>query len=305
MILDPNGIAASSGEIAVTEVGGAEKLAAREARGNEITTLLVFRAGGGAPKAVPLSLVARLEEIDLAKVEYSNGRPMVQYREKLMPLIPIETDLKLAETGNRPVLVFADGDHAMGLVVDEIIDIVEDKINVELTSDRPGFMGSAIIAGRATDLLDAGHFLTQAYGDCSARSSSRCRGRGCGRSGVLLGRRQRVLPQSVEPAAVGRGLRRDDRGECAGRDVAVRGRRDVRRDRQRHRDAGDERLRVRARGAGQLALAAHADGRAVVARHARGLRPRPRAGFSDYVAKLDRDRILQILETTLLEGYVS
>src|SRR5262249_38706676 len=147
MILDPNGIAASSGEIAVSETGAAEKIAARDARASELTTLLVFRAGGGAPKAVPLSRVARLEEIDLAKVEYSHGRPMVQYREKLMPLIPIDPAQTLAETGNRPVLVFADGDHSMGLVVDEIIDIVEDRINVELTADRPGFMGSAIIAG--------------------------------------------------------------------------------------------------------------------------------------------------------------
>jgi two-component system chemotaxis sensor kinase CheA len=166
MILDPNGIAASSGEIAVS--AAPEQIAARDARSGDMTdmtTLLVFRAGDGAPKAVPLSLVARLEEIDLAKVEYSHGRPMVQYRDKLMPLIPVEADLKLAQTGKRPVLVFADGDHSMGLLADEIIDIVEDRMNVELTSDRPGFMGSAIIAGRATDLLDAGHFLNRAYGD--------------------------------------------------------------------------------------------------------------------------------------------
>src|SRR5258707_9655406 len=128
MILDPNGIAASSGEIAVTDSGAAEKVAARDARSSEVTTLLVFRAGGGAPKAVPLSLVARLEEIDLKSVEYSHGRPMVQYREKLMPLIPISADQTMGETGTRPVLVFADGDHSMGLVVDEIIDIVEDKL---------------------------------------------------------------------------------------------------------------------------------------------------------------------------------
>src|SRR5262249_26217971 len=50
MILDPNGIAASSGEIAVTETAGSDKLAARDSRGADVTTLLVFRAGGGAPK---------------------------------------------------------------------------------------------------------------------------------------------------------------------------------------------------------------------------------------------------------------
>ncbi|MBI3513772.1 MAG: chemotaxis protein CheA, partial [Proteobacteria bacterium] len=165
MILDPNGIAASSGEIAVTDSGAAEKIAARDARNSEVTTLLVFRAGGGAPKAVPLSLVARLEEIDLKSVEYSHGRPMVQYREKLMPLIPIDPDQKLADSGNRPVLVFADGEHSMGLVVDEIIDIVEDRLAIEVASDVPGVLGSAVIKGHATEIIDVGHFLPLAFED--------------------------------------------------------------------------------------------------------------------------------------------
>ena len=64
----------------------------------------------------------------------------------------------------------------MGLVVDEIIDIVEDKLNVELAAERPGFLGSAIVAGRATDLIDAGYFLTQAYGDWFMASSARVDG---------------------------------------------------------------------------------------------------------------------------------
>ena len=42
------------------------------------------------PKAVPLSLVTRLEEIDARKIELSNGRHMVQYRGQLMPLVQHE-----------------------------------------------------------------------------------------------------------------------------------------------------------------------------------------------------------------------
>src|SRR3546814_2816062 len=53
----------------------------------------------------------------------------------------------------------------MGLVVDEIVDIVEDRINVEGRPDSPALMGSAVIAGKATDVIDAGHYLTQAFGD--------------------------------------------------------------------------------------------------------------------------------------------
>ncbi|CAK0747010.1 hypothetical protein CCP2SC5_1430006 [Azospirillaceae bacterium] len=60
----------------------------------------------------------------------------------------------------------------MGLIVDEIVDIVEEKLTVQLTSERPGLMGSAIIAGKATDVLDAGFYLTQAYKDWFGSASS-------------------------------------------------------------------------------------------------------------------------------------
>jgi two-component system chemotaxis sensor kinase CheA len=53
----------------------------------------------------------------------------------------------------------------MGLVVDEIIDIVQDKLTIELASTRPGLMGSAIIRGKATEIVDVGHFLVQADAD--------------------------------------------------------------------------------------------------------------------------------------------
>jgi two-component system chemotaxis sensor kinase CheA len=165
MILDPNGIAASTGEMTVTESHQREAAAAQTSHADERTALLVFRAGAGGPKAVPLSLVARLEEFDLAKIEYSHDQPMVQYREQLMPLVPIDPTYKLGTEGRQPVLVFSDRDRAMGLIVDEIVDIVEDQIKVQLGTDRPGFLGSAIIGGHATDIIDAGYYLTRAYGD--------------------------------------------------------------------------------------------------------------------------------------------
>src|SRR3546814_19587258 len=53
----------------------------------------------------------------------------------------------------------------MGLIVDEIVDIVEQHLNVELSADRRGKLGSAIIAGRANDVLDDGFYLIQAFQD--------------------------------------------------------------------------------------------------------------------------------------------
>jgi len=53
----------------------------------------------------------------------------------------------------------------MGLMVEEIIDIIEDYISVQISSDRPGFLGSSIIRNKATDIIDVGYFLKNAYRD--------------------------------------------------------------------------------------------------------------------------------------------
>jgi two-component system chemotaxis sensor kinase CheA len=162
MILDPNGIAAATGEVTLTQTAAREQTVARSTGRDQRTSLLVFRAGSESPKAVPLALIARLEEIDCKEVEYANGKPVVQYRGKLMPLITIDPGYRIASEGRQPVLVFADNDNAMGLVVDEIVDIVEDELKIELVLDQPGLIGSAIVAGKATELIDAGFFLNQA-----------------------------------------------------------------------------------------------------------------------------------------------
>jgi len=166
MILDPNGIAtvanASAGDHKADE---AEQLEVRKAEAEDTESLLVFRAGGDNPKAVPLSLVARLEEIDVADVEISDGRHMVQYRGALMPLIMADDRMSLVEEGRQPVLVFTDREYTMGLAVDEILDIVEDKLDIKLASEQPGFVGSAVIGGKASEVIDVAHFLSLAFSE--------------------------------------------------------------------------------------------------------------------------------------------
>lgn len=165
MILDPNGIAAATGEVAMAEDPMDTDSERQVAHGQEAVAMLVFKAVNDSPKAVSLALVARLEEIDLTKIEISNDQYVVQYRGQLMPLIRMEGAQELGNEGRQPVLVFSDRDRSMGLVVDEIIDIVEDHVNVELSATRSGYIGSAVIASKATDIVDVGFYLTQASKD--------------------------------------------------------------------------------------------------------------------------------------------
>ncbi len=166
MIIDPNGIAqkvAAESGAAVTQEDEAVTVA--DLVGDQVTTMLVFRAGSEELKAVPLSLVTRLEDIDVATIERSNNRNLVQYRGVLMPLIYIDGATGHKESGQQPILVFTDEHRSMGLVVDEIVDIVEDRLNVEIASDKPGIVGSAVVKGKATEVIDIGYYLPQAFDD--------------------------------------------------------------------------------------------------------------------------------------------
>jgi two-component system chemotaxis sensor kinase CheA len=159
MIIDPNGLARELGIVGNAQQYRipAEELTARAA--DPLAALLLFRAGSDGLKGAPLSLITRLEEIEGKTIEFADNRHVVQYREQLMPLIPVSESVRIRKEGRQPVLVFSAGNGSIGLAVDEIVDIVEDKLQIEIASERPGVLGSAIVRGEATEIIDVGHFL--------------------------------------------------------------------------------------------------------------------------------------------------
>lgn len=176
MILDPNGLA---GEI----VSAMEEEAVHDTASASVTELaqqtqrlLLVRAGGTEPKAVPLALVTRLEEFDPETIETTNDRQVVQYRGRLMPIVPLGSEIRCTEGQRLPVLVFAENHTAIGLAVDQIVDVVEERVDMQMSSDKQGVIGSAIIKGKATDVVDIAWYLDQSRaGDIQRRSASRRR----------------------------------------------------------------------------------------------------------------------------------
>ena len=165
MIIDPNGLAQLAAVRAEKsgQVGAiGDKVVNQEA---SMASLLLVRAGAQGIKAVPLSLVTRLEELASADLEELNGRPVVQYRGALIPIVYANDEVERRDSGKQPLLIFSDGPRIMGLVVDEIVDIVQTELNVQLASGAPDIVGGAIINGIATEILDVGHFMTKAFGD--------------------------------------------------------------------------------------------------------------------------------------------
>ena len=169
MILDPAGIARASGVGGGADNKMMKPETVEDLASPESLALLLFRANGTERMAVPLNLVARLENIPRDKIEQSSGAFVTQYRGRLMPLLSIAGPLGADPSDEIPatqsLLVFADGERSMGLMVDEIVDVVEDRLDIELASAREGSLGTAIIGGLATNVLDTGYWLARASRD--------------------------------------------------------------------------------------------------------------------------------------------
>jgi two-component system chemotaxis sensor kinase CheA len=248
--------------------------------------------------AVPLGLVARLEDIPRDTIELSCGAPVTQYRGKLMPLVSLSGVTDDAAP-RQPLLVFTDRDRSMGLMVDEIIDVVEDRLNIELSAARPGMLGTAVIAGHATDVLDTGYWLTQAWQDWFRFNPTRASADGIRR--VLVVEDSAFFRQLLMPTLSAAGFHVTTAASATEalhlRDGGVMFDAIVSDIEMPDMDGLQFAAAVRAGGAWvnlpMIALTAHAEPRDIEAGRD--------AGFTDYVAKFQREALVSSLQQCLSE----
>jgi two-component system chemotaxis sensor kinase CheA len=166
LILDVSGICQLSG-IHGGAATGSEAAAEGESSEQESQSFLLFSAGTHERLAVPLGLVARLEEFEPRTVERAAGRLMVQYRGSILPLMPLASVLdgvpEITREFREPVrvVVFSDGNRSVGVLVDQILDIVEGDLSTRRAAARPGILASFVLGGRITDLMDLSHVLRE------------------------------------------------------------------------------------------------------------------------------------------------
>jgi two-component system chemotaxis sensor kinase CheA len=160
LILDPGGI---SRELGVEKSGEQKSKVVKDTHPRaHRTRLLLFRTGDGLPKVLPLSLLSRIEMVDAARIERSDGRYLMLHQGKLMPLLPTSQTRELSNK-QHPVLVITADNHMIGLLVDEIVDIVEDDLAVQLPSLTNDLVGAAEIKGEAVEMIDVTYYLQAAY----------------------------------------------------------------------------------------------------------------------------------------------
>jgi two-component system chemotaxis sensor kinase CheA len=168
LILDVLSIAQKAGVVRAVRERAAHEEAVpgfeSGASGNSSTALL-FSLGASGRMAVPLSDLARLEEFAPDEFEWTGDEEVVQYREEIMRVIRLKEILPERRSVQRgvadvenddriPVIVYSLPEGSVGLVVDQIIDIVEECLDVQRPPTRSGVLGSVVVDGRVTEILD-------------------------------------------------------------------------------------------------------------------------------------------------------
>jgi len=131
--------------------------------------LFIFEGPNKVTMAVPLDLVSRIEKIPYSNIVRTGVRNMVQYRDVIMPLLflssffsdpcnpwrcPPENELPISEEGTLPVLVYAHKGCLIGVVINDILDVVETDITIQGAKDHDGVLGTAVVRNEIVEFLD-------------------------------------------------------------------------------------------------------------------------------------------------------
>lgn len=144
----------------------------RTASSEEKQSLLLFDVGDQRQMVIPLSMVARLEEVAHSEVEWTGNQEVVQYRGQIMLLIRVASYVAASQSAEplkskngqdaMQVVVYSEHGRSVGLVVGRIRDIVQQTLDVQRQVHQNGVIGSTVIQNRVTDLLDVAGIIQQA-----------------------------------------------------------------------------------------------------------------------------------------------
>ncbi|MDA8116576.1 MAG: chemotaxis protein CheW [Actinomycetota bacterium] len=164
LILDVIGLARRANVVTEnSDRAAAEATADAAEDGSSVSSLLIVRVGEDRQLAVPLAQVARLEEFEASRLEQAESRQVVQYRGRILPLIDLAQFMgvpaTLAASANVPMVVARAGNRRVGLIVDEIVDIVSQAVRLQPISERLGVVGTAVVDSKVTSILDVSELV--------------------------------------------------------------------------------------------------------------------------------------------------
>jgi len=126
--------------------------------------------------AIPMVLVERLECFDPGQIESSGGREILQYRDKLIPVLrwgAVIDRPSSVEQDKLFCLILSDDCKRLCLQVDEIDEIMEIPMDIRMDSSHPFFLGTAVIHDKATEVVDVSEIIHLADPDWFSSQTSR------------------------------------------------------------------------------------------------------------------------------------
>lgn len=157
LILDVLGLAKESSVLSAGREPHAASASKSEGKSGAQMCHLLLAGAGARRVAIPLDCVSRLEELPASGIENADGQEVIQYRGRIMPLIRLGAVLgcpAAADPDELQVVVYTARGRSVGLVVDVVHDIAEVALELTAPGRRAGVLGSGVVQGRVTDLLD-------------------------------------------------------------------------------------------------------------------------------------------------------
>jgi two-component system chemotaxis sensor kinase CheA len=174
LILDAAGIAQRS-HLTTTQAGAYTVDAARDPQqraNGPVSSFLLISEGTGPRLALPLEGVTRLETVPRSHIEQSGESEVLQYQGEIIPLhrlgalLPVpraeSTDAAGQPLDYANVVIVANGRGSVGIMVSDVIDVVDLESIPQNPVNTAGVLGSMVVNDRVTDVLSIAWLLDRA-----------------------------------------------------------------------------------------------------------------------------------------------
>jgi two-component system, chemotaxis family, sensor kinase CheA len=163
LILDASGLAQQADVKAALQQSKIAEVSTVDNSAEEQQLILLVEGPDKTRMGIPLNYAARLEKIPVTAIEQLGQKYLVQYRDRILSLIDLHQifagrQRQLTQQNDQEelsvVAIDVDADYSVGLIVDNILDIVEDALTIKRNASRPGVKYYATVQGLVTEILD-------------------------------------------------------------------------------------------------------------------------------------------------------
>ncbi len=129
--------------------------------------VVLFRIGRAAMQALPATLVQRIDSVRESDLERVDGGHVARIGGRLAPVLIEPGQVWPAAAPGlpapfKPLLLVGEGEASVGIVVDEIVDIVEERLDVQIGGRGAGVVGTAAFGGEVVEVPDVAWLIARA-----------------------------------------------------------------------------------------------------------------------------------------------